>query len=71
MDQMVDCEQRWQALGSAQEILGTVLIVVVAHTVREELEEVGWIEIVRIISARKATRQESRIYEEESGWFHT
>jgi hypothetical protein len=54
-DRVVDGEQRWQAIGSAE---GRILLLVV-HTVNED----GKDERIRISSARKATRQETRIYE--------
>lgn len=47
---------RWQALGVA----GGVLFLLVAHTVREEGED----EIIRLISARRATRRERKRYEQ-------
>ncbi len=53
-DRVVDGEERWQTLGM---IKG--LIVLVAHTYRGEGEE----EVIRIISARKATSAERRVYE--------
>jgi hypothetical protein len=40
----------WQALGP----VGGVAVLLVAHTVREEGED----EVIRIISARRATREE-------------
>jgi len=43
------------------------LLLAVTHTVREEREEGEWVEIVRIISARQATRKERRRYEDENG----
>ena len=43
-------ESRWQALG----LVGEVAVLLVAHTVREEGED----EVIRIISARRATREE-------------
>ena len=49
-------EPRWQALGFA----GGVILLLVAHTVREEGED----EIVRLISARRATRKERHRYEQ-------
>ena len=54
----VDGEQRWQTLGC----IGGVLIVLVAHTWRED----GGDEVIRIISARKATARERRLYEKAS-----
>jgi uncharacterized DUF497 family protein len=49
-------ELRWQALGLAE---GVILLLVV-HTMREE----GPDEVVRIISARRATRKERNRYEQ-------
>ncbi|HKO04526.1 MAG TPA: BrnT family toxin [Candidatus Acidoferrales bacterium] len=57
-DRVVEGEQRWQTIGLAEGIV----ILVVAHTVREEDGE----EIVRIISARKATPRERRVYESQA-----
>lgn len=54
-DRIVDGEERWQTIGS----LNGVLLLMVAHAVINEEEE-----IIRIISARKATRQERIEYEE-------
>ena len=53
-DREVDGEPRWQTIGRA----GEVLLLLVAHTVEDEDEEV-----VRIISARKARPHERRRYE--------
>ena len=53
-DHSKDDEERWQTFGM---ING--LIVMVAHTCWEEDGE----EVIRIISARKATSRERRIYE--------
>jgi uncharacterized protein len=53
-DREVGGEQRWQTIGFAGAIL------TVAHTVRDE----GSDEVIRIISARKATAAEWRVYEE-------
>jgi len=39
----------------------------VAHTIREELESGDEIEVVRIISARRAEPKERRRYENENG----
>ncbi|MGA9055448.1 MAG: BrnT family toxin [Terriglobia bacterium] len=49
-------ELRWHAVG----LIEDVAVVLVAHTIREE----GGDEIVRMISARQATRQERKRYEE-------
>ena len=51
-------EERWQTLG----LIGPHAIVLVAHTYEDEHGE----EIVRIISARKATRAERRLYDERT-----
>ena len=51
-------EERWQILGSVDQ----TVILLVAHSVRED--EVGE-EIIRIISARKATHKERRMYEQD------
>jgi uncharacterized DUF497 family protein len=53
-DREVDGEERWQTIGWA----GQMMIVLVAHTLQDEEEEV-----IRIISARKATPHERRLYE--------
>ncbi len=55
-DRFIEGEERWQTLG----LVGGIVVLLVAHTVCEEDEE----EIVRIISARKATSHERRIYVE-------
>lgn len=53
-DRIVDGEERWQTLG----LVGGVVILLVAHTFCEEKRE----EVIRIISARKATPRERRVY---------
>jgi len=53
---MVEGEERWQTLGMA----GGIAILLVAHTESKEEGEL----IIRIISARKATPHERKIYEE-------
>jgi uncharacterized DUF497 family protein len=42
-------------------------LLVVAHTIREELEDRSEIAVVRIISARRAEPKERRRYEKENG----
>ena len=54
-DREVDGEERWQTMGR----VGGLLLLMVAHTVDEKEGD----EIVRIISARKATAHERRGYE--------
>ncbi len=49
-------EMRWQTLGLA----GDILLLLVAHTVRNEYED----EVIRIISARRAVRKERKLYDE-------
>jgi|SRR5579863_4080241 len=55
-DRLEGGELRWQTLGLA----GGIVLLVVAHTVRNEQEH----EIIRIISARKAARKERKRYDE-------
>lgn len=55
-DRIEDGEERWQTMG----IAGGVAVLLVVHLQYEERSE----EIVRIISARKATPHERKIYEE-------
>lgn len=57
-DRIEGDEQRWQTLGMAD----GVLLLLVAHTVRDEDDG----EIIRIISARAATRKEKRDHEQEN-----
>ncbi len=58
--QVVDGEFRWRCIGN----VGLHMIVVVAHTTNEDSSN-G--EVVRIISARRATHTERTRYEEETG----
>jgi hypothetical protein len=67
VDRVVDREQRWQTLGMARRPAGSLLLLLVAHTVREDLARGIFIEVVRIISARKATPEERKNYENENG----
>jgi hypothetical protein len=57
LDRIVDGEERWQTLG----LVAGAVVVLVAHTVEEREGE----EVIRIISARKATPQERKIYESQ------
>jgi hypothetical protein len=66
-DRVVDGEQRWQTVGMARRRAGNLLLLLVAHTVREDLEPDTFIDVVRIISARKATPEERESYEDENG----
>ena len=56
-DRVVEEEERWKTIGWAA---GVPVILSVAHTVAED----GGDEVIRIISARKATATERRGYEE-------
>jgi hypothetical protein len=49
-------EQRWQALGLA----AGVVVILAIHTVREDDQD----EVIRLISARRATRKERNRYDE-------
>jgi uncharacterized DUF497 family protein len=62
-DRVQDGEQRWQACG---EVEGLCMLIV-AHTISEELQDGIEIEVVRIISARRAEPKERRRYEKENG----
>ena len=66
-ERVVDGEQRWQTTGVVTKASGGVLLLLVAHTVREEVEPGVFVEVVRIISARKATSVERRNYVDENG----
>ena len=59
LDQIVEGEVRWKTVGQVD---GAIILLVI-HTVQDS--EHG--EIIRIISARRATRYEMRRYEEENG----
>ena len=56
LERVVEGEERWQTMG----LIGSVVVVIVAHTYREEEGEA----VIRIISARKATPHERRYYEQ-------
>ena len=62
-DRIEGGERRWQALGMVEGLL----LLTVAHTVREEIEDGALVAVIRIISARRATRRERRRYEDENG----
>jgi uncharacterized protein len=57
LDRYVEGEERWQALGMA----GEHVMLLVVHTTWDEDD----IEIVRIISARRAEKHERKVYEEQ------
>ena len=58
-DRIENGEERWQTLG----LVRGVLLLMAAHTLREEGQAST---VVRIISARRATRQERRLYEDKN-----
>ncbi len=58
-DRIENGEQRWQTIGLA----GEVALLLVAHT-WHETESDGGHEHIRIISARRATKLERKIYEQ-------
>jgi hypothetical protein len=62
-DRIVEGEPRWQAIGKAEE----QLVLLVAHTVHEQED----VELIRMISARKADRREWRRYEEAISSFRS
>jgi hypothetical protein len=53
-DRIVGGEERWQTLG----VVGGSVVLLVAHTQVDEGDE----EVIRIVSARKATARERKIY---------
>jgi uncharacterized DUF497 family protein len=56
VDFVVDGEQRWKAIGALEDIV----ILVVAYTYRQR----GADELIRIMSARRATPHERKLYGE-------
>jgi uncharacterized protein len=62
-DRIEGGEARWQTLG----LVEGLLLLTVAHIVREERDDGTSVEVIRIISARPATRKERRRYEDENG----
>ena len=63
LERIENGEERWRTFG----IVKNLMVFVVAHTVRELYSEGEAVEVVRIISAREATRTERRLYEDENG----
>ncbi|HEY6434643.1 MAG TPA: BrnT family toxin [Acetobacteraceae bacterium] len=62
-DRIEGGEQRWRTFGLSA---GLVLLMV-AHTTAEEDVEGEIVEVIRIISARRANRKERHRYENETG----
>jgi uncharacterized DUF497 family protein len=58
-DRIENGEERWQTIG----VFEGVAMLIVAHTVGEQDD----IQVIRIISARRANRKERKRYEEENG----
>jgi uncharacterized DUF497 family protein len=58
-DRFENGEYRWQTIGMVED----VVLLLVAHTVRDH---VSGDEVIRIISARPATRQERKTYEQQN-----
>jgi uncharacterized DUF497 family protein len=52
-------EERWHAIGSVEDII----VIVVVHTYRQD----GSDEVIRIISSRRATRHERKLYVQANG----
>lgn len=61
-DRIEGGEQRWQTLGVVEDYL----LLLVAHTIGSEDEDGQAVEVIRIISARRANRTERRRYEQEN-----
>lgn len=57
LDRIEDGEERWHTLGT----VGGVVLLLVTHTTRDDEGE----EVIRVISARKATAGERRHYEQD------
>ncbi|WP_182552840.1 BrnT family toxin [Phyllobacterium myrsinacearum] len=62
LDRIENGEQRWQTYGQ----VWNVTILVVAHTIVDSDEDGQPVEIIRIISARRADRKERQRYEHEN-----
>jgi len=59
VERVSDGEERWHAIGSIEKIL----VIVVVHMYRQD----GSDEVIRIISARRATRHERKLYAQANG----
>ena len=55
-------EQRWHALGSVRVGRGQAVVLIVVHVYREQIDGE---EIIRIISARRANKNDVRRYQEQ------
>lgn len=61
-DRIEGGEERWQTLG----VVHGVTVLLVAHTITEDDDEGESVEVIRIISARRATPRERKRYEQEN-----
>jgi hypothetical protein len=61
-DRIEDGQERWQTLG----VVHGVTVLLVAHTITEDEAEGEAVEVIRIISARRATPRERKRYEQET-----
>lgn len=61
-DRIDEGEERWQTLG----VVHGVTVLLAAHAITEKIEGRDPVEIIRIISARRATRKERKRYEQEN-----
>ena len=59
VERVSGAEQRWHTIGS----IGNTILLVVVHTYREEDSD----EVIRVISARVATRHERKLYAQVIG----
>jgi len=62
VDRVENGEQRWQTFG----MVGSHVLIMVAHTAWEEDQSGQTVEVIRIISAREANRKERKRYEEDA-----
>lgn len=60
-DRIEDGEERWQTLG----VVHGVTVLLVAHTITGGDDDREPVEVIRIISARRATPRERKRYEDE------
>ena len=61
-DRIESGEERWQTIG----VVYGVTVLLVAHTITEDDEDGQSVEVIRIISARRATSRERKQYELET-----
>ena len=61
-DRIEGGKERWQTLG----VVHGVTVLLVAHTITEDDDEGEPVEVIRIISARRATPRERKRYEQEN-----